>query len=80
MFSNNLMFVNVVTLSLSGYTIDHKDTNHKIEVFFFSSNGINSKMSFFCKRYLTPPLVRSIRHPPPLLVLPLCLAQCTFLG
>ena len=52
------MFVSFVTLSLRGYTIDHKDIKYKIED-FFSSNGINSKMSFFCKRYLTPPLVRS---------------------
>ena len=34
MFNNNYMFVNVVTLSLSGNTINHKDINHKIEDFF----------------------------------------------
>ena len=32
-FSNNKMFVNVVTLSLSGNTIDPKNINHKIEDF-----------------------------------------------
>ena len=55
--------MNVVTLSLSGNTIDYKDINHKIED-FFSSNGINSKMSFFFLQTLSYSAVGQIHSTP----------------
>ena len=73
------MFAIVVKLSISGNIIDHNDLNHKVDD-EFSLNKINSRTSFLCKRYHTPPLVRSMRHPPPALVLSSCFAQEAFFG